>query len=138
MIRGMDDFPTTGPCPFTAFGGDRCEISGIVTGHHVSSHHVVVEEKRSPVIAAASAFAFLTAVEVLLIISGYGWWVLPVAMIVAAFCVGFVCTSWEMFREITKMFREAAPTHPRREKAAPLVVGEHVIPPIAPRRGKHD
>jgi hypothetical protein len=85
--------------------------------YHLDGHfHDVPGMPTSPIIAAVS-FAALTAGEVFLIIGGYGWWVLPVAMIVAMFCVMFVGLSWEMGRDIMRINR-AAMARPARKTPA--------------------
>jgi hypothetical protein len=71
----------------------------------------------TPIIAAVS-FGLLTAGEVFLIIGGFGWWVMPVALFVAMFCVMFVGISWEMGRDIMRINHEAM-TRPARKRPEP-------------------
>ena len=111
------------PCPFQPCDG------------HVPTDNCSMSPSTPPPVATAS-IALLTAAETLLIVGGYGWWVLPVATIVAMFCAMFLCIAWVTGRDILRMMVEttvsAAPRARPRRAAAPLVLVDEP-PPERPR-----
>jgi hypothetical protein len=90
-------------------------------------------------IAAGATFGAFTATELVLIIHGYGWWLLPVAMFVAMFCTMFAALSWQMGRDIMrinatamaprKMLCEDCPHPTRRPRPVTLVPPGYGIVP---------
>lgn len=66
---------------------------------------------------AIGAMAGLTAAELALIVTGSGWWVLPVSVFVAAFCVMFLGLMWMQCCEIMRIFAKVmGPPPPRRPR----------------------
>jgi hypothetical protein len=95
-----------------------------------------------PPIGIAISFALLTGAETLMIVGGYGWWVIPVALFVAAFCALFVGMLWVTGRDMLGIMAHATaspstsrpggrsrPKPPRPNVSGPIVLSDRVILP---------